>query len=108
MTTLDTRHSAHSPFVPVGGRAVGPSRAEVVVAIVDPAGHAHDVITFLPRRWVTCRYQTIYDVADRPDLLVLGSATPPLVAASRLLHPHAMIVGLIDGTAPARLIVDIL
>ena len=63
--------------------------------------------TYLPRRWSTRRYPTLYDVTH-PDLLVLGGATPFLAAAARLLHREAVLIGVIDADAPARDLVDVL
>jgi hypothetical protein len=74
---------------------------------VDPAGQVSRVNAYLPRRWSTRRYPTLYDVAQ-PDLLVLGGATPFLAAAARLLHREATIIGVIAADAPARDLVDIL
>jgi hypothetical protein len=107
MTALETDHQMVTPRSPHAGRAVGTARAEVVVAIVDPMGHADRVEAFLPRRWATRRYRSIYEI-DRPDLLVVGRASPPLVAAARLLHPEATLFALIDDAAPPRNLVDIL
>lgn len=82
---------------------------ETVVAVVGPVGDlaGTHLDGFLPLRWVTRAYPTLYDV-DEPDLLVLGAATPYLVAAARLLHPRATVIGVISAEAPARLLVDVL
>ncbi len=107
MTATDTHRLINTSSSLTGNRSVGPPRAEVAVAIVDPAGQTDRIEAFLPRRWTTRRFANIYEV-DRPDLLVLGSATPFLVAAARLLHPQATLLALIDAEAPPRGLVDIL
>ena len=107
MTALDIHGNVESPRAPNVIRPLGVGRVEVAVAVVDPAGQTAHVEAFLPRRWATCRYENIYEI-DRPDLLVLGSATPFLVAAARLLHPQATLIALIDASAPPRCLVDLL
>src|SRR5262245_57408959 len=107
MTALEVHGGVESPRAPNLIRPLGVGRVEVVVAIVDPAGQAEHIEALLPRRWAAFRYPNIYEV-DRPDLLVLGSATPYLVAAARLLHPQTTLVALIEASAPPRLLVDLL
>jgi hypothetical protein len=107
MTALDIQHPIQAPRAPNSRRAISTPRVDVVVAVVDPLGQTHGLESFLPRRWATRRFPTIYDI-DRPDLLVLGSATPFLVAAARLLHSQATIVALIGDGADARQLVDLL
>jgi hypothetical protein len=107
MTALDTQHPVQASRPPNTSSSVGPARADVIVAVVDHAGPTLGIESFLPRRWTTRRYQSIYEI-DRPDLLVLGSATPFLVAATRLLHSQSTIVALIGVDAEPRLLVDLL
>jgi hypothetical protein len=107
MTALDTQHPNRSPRPPNATRAIGSPHLDVVVTIVDPTGQTRGIESLLPRRWGARRYRTIYEV-DRPDLLVLGAATPFLVAASRLLHSQATIVAVIEVDAEPRLLVDLL
>src|SRR5215467_2479387 len=107
MTALDTQHPTQASRPPNSSSSVGPAHADVIVAIVDQARQTLGIDSFLPRRWATHRYHTIYEI-NRPDLLVLGSATPFLVAAARLLHSEATIVAIIGVDAEPRLLVDLL
>jgi len=107
MTALDTQHPNRSPRPPKATRPIDSPHLDVVVTIVDRTGQTRGIESLLPRRWGARRHQTIYEV-DRPDLLVLGAATPFLVAASRLLHSQATIVAVIDADAAPRLLVDLL
>jgi hypothetical protein len=107
MTALEVHGSVESARPPNIVRPIGVGRVEAAVAIVDPAEQTKHIEAFLPRRWATCRYDNIYEV-DQPDLLVLGSATPYLVAAARLLHPQTTIVALIEASTPPRMLVDLL
>src|SRR5215467_15467205 len=106
MTALEVHGSVESARAPNVVRPLGVGRVEVAVAVVDPAGQTKHIEAFLPRRWTTCRYENIYEV-DQPDLLVLGSATPHLVAAARLLHPQTTLIALIEVSAPPRMLVDL-
>ncbi len=63
----------------------------VEVAVVDPARH----------------YDTLF-AAGRCDLLVIGGATPDLVAAARLMHPEAAVIAVIDAQAPVEPLIAIL
>jgi hypothetical protein len=78
-----------------------------VLAIVDPDGQTEHVEELLPRRWATCRFANIYEI-DRPDIIVLGCATPPLVAATRLLYPDVSLIAVIDRDAPPRALAGLL
>jgi hypothetical protein len=70
-----------------------------VLAIVDPNGQTEHVEELLPRRWATHRFANIYEI-DRPDIIVLGGAAPPLVAATRLLYPDVSLIAVINREAP--------
>jgi hypothetical protein len=107
MTALDIDRTARSARASVAGPSEAAGRSNVVVAIVDPNSQTQHLDVLLPRRWTARRFNSIYEV-DQPDLLVLGDATPFLVAASRLLHSEAMILAVIHSDAPARLLVDLL
>jgi hypothetical protein len=88
--------------------AFGQSGAvRVQVAVVDRVGHVDGLASYLPRRWATRQYDTLF-AADSCDLLVLGGASADLVAAARLMHPEAAIVAVIDAQAPVEPLVAIL
>jgi hypothetical protein len=55
-------------------------------------------------RWVTHHYDSLYEMGAF-DLLVIGGATPRLIAATRLIHPDATIVAVINADATAALFV---
>src|SRR3954469_373565 len=57
--------------------------AHVRVAIVDRVGQVDGLAAFLPRRWTTQHYDSVYGV-PACDLLVLGGADAELVTAARL------------------------
>ena len=80
---------------------------EVVVAIVDRADQIGSLISVVPTSWSVRRYP---DLAAVPaaDLIVLGAATPGVVASARHLLPTARIVAVIDAKAPVELLVDVL
>ena len=79
----------------------------VQVAVVDRVGHVDGLAAYLPRRWATRHYDTVF-ATDSCDLLVLGGATPDLVAAARQMHPEAAVVAVIDSQAPVEPLVAIL
>jgi hypothetical protein len=81
--------------------------ADVRVAIVDRVGLVDGLAAFLPRRWATRHYDSLYAVGAF-DLMVLGGATGELVSAARLLHPDASIVAVIDASAPVEPLVEVL
>jgi hypothetical protein len=107
MTASHTHHPTETPRAPTGIRSIGSPRVEVVVAVVDPTGRTERMEQFLPRRWTTSRFNNIYEL-ERPELLVLGNATPFLVAAARLLHPQATLLAVIDAEAPPSTLVGLL
>jgi hypothetical protein len=79
----------------------------VQVAVIDRVGHVDGLAAYLPRRWATRHYDTLF-AADSCDLLVLGGATPDLVAVARLMYPEASIIAVIDAQAPVEPLVAIL
>ena len=79
----------------------------VEVAVVDRVGHVDGLGSYLPRRWATRHYDTLF-AAGRCDLLVIGGATPDLVAAARLMHPEAAVIAVIDAQAPVEPLIAIL
>jgi hypothetical protein len=81
--------------------------AHVRVAIVDRVGQVDGLAAFLPRRWATRHYDSLYGVGGF-DLMVLGGATGEMVSAARVLHPDASIVAVIDADAPVEPLVDVL
>jgi hypothetical protein len=83
------------------------SGIRVQVAVVDRVGHVDGLAPYLPRRWATRHYDTLF-AAGGCDLLVLGGATPDLVAAARLMHPEAAVIAVIDAHAPVEPLVAIL
>src|ERR1044072_1491422 len=85
------------------------STREIVVAVVGPITDlaGTHLEHFLPLRWVTRAYPTLYDV-DEPDLLVLGAPTPYPAAAAPLPNPRSTVIGVIAADAPARRLIDVL
>jgi hypothetical protein len=81
--------------------------ADVRVAIVDRVGLVDGLAAYLPRRWATRHYDSVYGVGSF-DLMVLGGATGELVSAARLLHPDASIVAVIDADSPVEPLVEVL
>jgi hypothetical protein len=79
----------------------------VQVAVVDRVGHVDGLAAYLPQRWATRHYDTVF-ATDSCDLLVLGGATPDLVAAARRMHPEAAVVAVIDMQAPVEPLVAVL
>src|SRR3954451_8614747 len=79
----------------------------VRVAIVDRVGQVDGLAAFLPRRWTTQHYDSLYGV-PACDLLVLGGADAELVTAARLLHPEGSIIAVIDADAPVEPLVEVL
>jgi hypothetical protein len=80
---------------------------QVRVAVVDRVGQVDGLAPFLPARWATRHFDSLYAVASF-DLMVLGGATPELVAAARLLHPDGSIIAVIDADAPVEPLVGVL
>jgi hypothetical protein len=78
--------------------------SQIQVGVIDHVGHVDGLAAFLPLRWATRHYDSLYEVAGF-DVLVLGGATPRLVAGARLIHPDAAIVAVIATDAPASLFV---
>src|SRR5262245_56443827 len=107
MTATETNNRVWGPGGRGSGRAIEPARPKIVVAIVDPTGDTNHLERLLPRRWTTRRFNNVYEI-HQPELLVLGGASPPLVAAARLLHPDATLFALIHEEAPPSAIGDIL
>ena len=81
--------------------------AHVQVAIVDRVGQVDGLAAFLPRRWATRHYDSLYAVGGF-DLIVLGGATGEMVSAARVLHPEASIIAVIDANAPVEPLLEVL
>ena len=81
--------------------------AHVRVAIVDRVGQVDGLAAFLPRRWATRHYDSLYAVGGF-DLMVLGGATGEMVSAARVLHPDASIVAVIDADTQVEPLVEVL
>jgi hypothetical protein len=81
--------------------------ADVQVAIVDRVGLVDGLAAFLPRRWATRHYDSVYAVGSF-DLMVLGDATGEMVSVARVLHPDASIVAVIDAYAPVEPLIEVL
>jgi hypothetical protein len=79
----------------------------VRVAIVDRVGLVDGLARYLPRRWATRHYDSLYAVGGF-DLMVIGGATGEMVSAARVLHPDASIVAVIDADAPVEPLIDVL
>ena len=62
--------------------------ADVRVAIVDRVGLVDGLAAYLPRRWATRHYDSVYGVGGF-DLMVLGGATGELVSAARVYRARA-------------------
>jgi hypothetical protein len=80
---------------------------QVRVAIVDRVGQVDGLAAFLPMRWATQHYDSLYAVGAF-DLIVLGGATAEMVAATRLLHPDGTIIAIIDADADVDPLVEVL
>jgi hypothetical protein len=87
--------------------ASAPLAADVQVAVVDRVGQVDGLAAFLPRRWATRHYDSVYAVGGF-DLMVLCGATGEMVSAARVLHPDASIVAVIDTDAPVEPLIDVL
>jgi hypothetical protein len=81
--------------------------AHVRVAIVDRVGQVDGIASYLPRRWATRHYDSLYAVGAF-DLMVLGGATGDMVSAARVLHPEASIVAVIDAEASVEPLIEVL
>ena len=81
--------------------------ANVWVAIVDRVGQVDGIAGYLPRRWATRHYDSLYAVGAF-DLMVLGGATGEMVSAARVLHPEASIVAVIDAEASVESLIEVL
>jgi hypothetical protein len=79
------------------------SSGHVQVGVIDYVGDVDGVAAYLPLRWTTRHYDSLYEMGAF-DLLVIGGATPHMVAAARIIHPDAAIVAVIDASAPAALL----
>ena len=79
----------------------------VRVAVVDRVGQVDGIAGYLPRRWATRHYDSLYAVGAF-DLMVLGGATGEMVSAARVLHPEASIVAVIDAEAPVESLIEVL
>jgi hypothetical protein len=80
------------------------SSRQVRVGVLDHVGYVDGLAACLPMRWVTQHYDSLYEMGAF-DLLVIGGATPHLVAATRLIHPDATIVAVVNADATAALFV---
>jgi hypothetical protein len=80
------------------------SSRPVQVGVIDHVGYLDGLAACLPMRWATRHYNSLYEMGAF-DLLVIGAATPHLVAAARLVHPDAIIMAVIDASATAALFV---
>jgi hypothetical protein len=82
-------------------------RPHVHVALVGSRAAVPDIAGLLPRRWDTARYYQLTGVS-RADMIILGGASPAIVAAARLLHPAATIVAVIGPRSPESLFVSLI
>ena len=85
-------------------RSYATSSRPVRVGVLDHVGYVDGLAACLPMRWVTQHYDSLYEMGAF-DLLVIGGATPHLVAATRLIHPDATIVAVINADATAAMFV---
>jgi hypothetical protein len=85
------------------GRSYATTRGrQVQLGVIDHAGYLDGLAACLPMRWTTRHYDSLYEMGAF-DLLVIGAATPHLVAAARVIHPDATIMAVIDANATAAL-----
>jgi hypothetical protein len=112
MTT--TTDCASSTFPPTGAGfgarpaalPVGPSHRSVVVTVVGNAGSLTALAAQLPHDWEV-RAAGPGEPADT-DLLVIANATGPRIAAAVGRHPGVPVVGIVDASAQAEQVVEVL
>jgi hypothetical protein len=84
-------------------RSYATSSRQVRVGVIDHVGYVDGLSSCLPMRWATQHYDSLYEMGAF-DILVIGGATPHLVAATRLIHPDATIMAVIDANATTALL----
>ena len=99
----DTATSTGLPLNPPATRSLHP-----VVAVLGHPGRVATLARYLPAGWVLRRPRDLDDVDDQDIVLFSHATVGDVTAARRVLPRRTRVVALVDDTAPADLVAEVL